>query len=48
MDMIRIICPNSRISRNIRIQGILNCFNDWVLAKEFIELVKLFGGNDYP
>ncbi|WP_415980086.1 hypothetical protein [Faecalicoccus pleomorphus] len=44
MDTVRLICPNTDLPKETRINMIFDNFNQWLNVDEFQELVKLFGG----
>lgn len=45
MENIRIICPDSHLDRNTRIELIIKEFEKWISDGAFIRLVNSFGGN---
>lgn len=47
MDIKRIICPDSKLSRSERIAKIIDCFDQWLSVKELADLIHLFGAESY-
>ncbi len=48
MDGIRIICPDSHLNKDERIDFIIREFEKWISDESFVELVKKFGGHIDP